>query len=133
VTGDFLIPNNWEIKVEPGSTFKVYVGQPTGTGTQAQFGIVNTAGGTDAAVFQYYGLPSNTAVTWNGNNTYKGTVYAPQATFTLGGGGALPYDYQGACVVYEVKMNGNFNFHYDENLKKKDPYSGYVAGRWQEL
>jgi hypothetical protein len=133
VTGDFQLPLNWEIKIEPGSTFKVYVGQPTGSGTKGEFGAVNTAGGTGAATFQYYGLPSNTAVTWIGNNAYKGTVYAPQATFTCGGGGSDIYDYQGACVVNNAVLNGKFNFHFDEDLKKKDPYTGYTAGSWREL
>lgn len=133
VTGDFSIPNNWEIKILSGSTFRLYVGQPTGSGNKGEFGQVNTAGGTDAATFQYYGLPSNTAVTWGGNNAYKGTVYAPQATFTMGGGGSTTYDFQGGCVVNSAVINGHFNFHFDENLKKKDPLTGYTAGTWREL
>jgi hypothetical protein len=72
-------------------------------------------------------------VTWAGNDNFVGTVYAPQAVFTMGGGGSGIYDYQGACVVYEVVMNGHFNFHYDENLKKKDVNGGYAVASWLEL
>jgi len=133
VTGDFIFPSTWEIKVEPGATLKIYVGTATGPSVKGEFGMVNVSSTGDAASFGYYGLPSNTDVTWSGNNAFKGTVYAPQATFTLGGGGSTTYDYQGACVVYKVKMNGHFNFHYDENLRRKDPSAGFVAASWREL
>ena len=102
---------------------------------KADFGVVNMVGSSSAATFQYYGLPSNNSVTWNGNNGYRGTVYAPQADFYLKGGGnpAFPYDYMGACVVNQVFMNGHFKFHFDEALKRKPPVATYIAGSWREL
>jgi len=135
ITGDFKPNNTAEIIITDGSTIKLYVGETTGPDTSAVFANVNVGATGKAATFQYYGLPTNKEVTWSGNDKYKGTVYAPQATFTMGGGGSPSdvFDYQGACVVYEAVLNGHFNFHYDEDLKKKPPVAIYVAGRWREL
>jgi hypothetical protein len=132
VTGDFKPNTSQTIFIGPNASLKLYVGNTTGAPTSAEFGNVNTTTGSKAAVFQYFGLPNNTSVTWGGNQNYKGTVYAPNAVFTMGGSGQTIWDYQGACVVKEVVLNGHFNFHYDEDLKRKDPYSGYVAGAWRE-
>jgi hypothetical protein len=83
--------------------------------------------------FQFYGLPSNNTVSWNGNNTYVGTVYAPEADFSLGGGGNSIMDYQGSAVTMSASLNGHFNVHYDENLKRNGPPSGFTVATWQEL
>jgi len=133
VTGDLSLPSTWEIKIDTNATLKIFVGTTDKTTpVSGEFPDVNTSATSDAAAFGYYGLPSNTAVTWTGNAAFKGTVYAPQAVFTLGGGGMNTWDYQGACVVSNVKMNGKFNFHFDENLKRKGPVSLLVAGSWRE-
>jgi hypothetical protein len=82
--------------------------------------------------FAYYGLPSNKTVQFNGNANFIGTIYAPQADFSLGGGGNDEYDFVGASVTKTVTMNGKFNFHYDENLAKTGPARGYVPTLWAE-
>ena len=92
----------------------------------------------NAYTFQFYGLPSLTTMSWGGNNTYVGTIYAPEANFTLGGGGADPRegqasDYQGALVAKSAVLNGHFNIHYDENLKKISLPTGFDVASWQEL
>ncbi|MDW8311020.1 MAG: hypothetical protein RMK20_16735, partial [Verrucomicrobiales bacterium] len=58
--------------------------------------------------------------------------YAPQAAFQLNGGGSNPRDFIGASVSRNVKMNGHFKFHYDENLRRIGPGRGYVATNWKE-
>jgi len=136
VTGDFLMSGGGsELKINPGASVTLYVGTES-TATKdlvsATLSYVNTLS-PNAGSFEYYGLPSNNALTWGGNASFVGTVYAPEAVFTMGGGGSTDYDYQGACVVYEAVLNGHFNFHYDENLRKKGPQSGYVPGSWAEL
>ena len=134
VTGDFVLPNlGSQIYIGTGATLKLFVGTTAGAAAKTVLTVVNATPGSEAATFQYYGLPSNNDVVWNGNDKFKGTVYAPEAVFTAGGSGSTIYDYQGACVVYEVVMNGHFNFHYDENLKKRDTSAGFVAGSWLEL
>lgn len=125
VTGNLTMSGSSSISIAPGASLTVYVG-----GASTTFTSVNTTGSADT--FQYYGLPTNTQVTWNGNDFYRGTVYAPEAVFTLGGGGSNTYDYQGACVVKSAKMNGKFNFHYDEGLKNKI-YLGFSGSWWKEI
>ena len=133
VTGNFTMQgqNGSYISIAPGATLKLYVGTQSGPAVSTTFMNVNNAG--NAATFQFYGLPSNTSASWSGNAEYIGTVYAPEAQFTLGGGGNNNRDYQGSCVVKSVIMNGHFNFHYDENLKKIGPVSGFTIASWREL
>ena len=98
-----------------------------------------TLSGTDlvdsgnALNFSYYGTTNNTSVKLGGNATFIGTVYAPEADFTMGGGGNNPYDFIGAAVIKSATLNGHFNFHYDENLTRGGPKSGYIASSWTEL
>jgi len=121
VTGDFIVPSTWEIKIAPGASLQIYVGTESGPAVTGEFSSVNTTTASDAGAFGYYGLHSNTYVVWAGNNTFKGTVYAPQAAVAFGGGGSTVFDFHGAVVAETVSIYGHFNFHYDENLKRKPP------------
>jgi hypothetical protein len=126
VTGNVNMQGQSSIWIADGATLQIYVG-----GASASFIQVNTAGNANS--FFYFGLPTNTSVSWGGNATYVGTVYAPEAAFTCGGGGSTVYDYQGACVVKSVNLNGHFNFHYDESLKRRGPMAGFQMKSWREL
>ena len=128
VTDNVLMQGSSKIDVATNANLQLYVG-----GASATFTTINTASTATATAFQYYGLPSNKDLSWSGNAEFVGTVYAPSATFTLGGGGSTAMDYQGACVVNSVKMNGHFNFHYDENLRRPALMGGLVATSWREL
>jgi hypothetical protein len=120
------------INIAPGCNLLLYVAGPSAALTQ-----VNTAG--PASSFQYYGLPSNTSVTWSGNtdNTFIGGIYAPQAQLTLGSGTSFhhhtQYEFQGACMANSITLNGKFNFHYDEALKHTLSPVGFVVTSWREL
>jgi hypothetical protein len=94
-------------------------------------GVVNATG--NALNFLYFGLPSNTALGFSANAAFVGCIYCPNAAFTLGGGGKDTYDFVGASVSDTVKMNGSFNFHYDENIRRIGPGRGYVATSWREV
>jgi hypothetical protein len=111
------------------STLAMYVSATSftvnGTGYVNEFGIAKN--------LQYYGLPSNTALTLGGNASFTAQIYAPEANFTLGGGGSTPYDFAGMCVTRSVKMNGHFNFHFDETTKNTLHLFGYTARSWDEL
>ena len=87
----------------------------------------------DAMAFQYYGLPSNTSLSLNGNAAFTGVIYAPNADFTLGGGGNSTYDFVGASVTKSVRMNGHFHFHYDESIANRSKIGGYVVYSWNEI
>jgi hypothetical protein len=132
VTGTFAMQNGSSITITNGGSLKVYVGASTGVAAKPTTLVgVNTGG--NASTFQFYGLPSVTQLSWTGNNDYVGTVYAPEAAFSLGGGGSSGQDYQGACVVYSIGLNGHFNIHFDEYLKRAGPASGFTVASWREL
>jgi hypothetical protein len=87
----------------------------------------------NAAVMGIYGLPNLTSINFGGNAGYTGTIYAPQATFSFGGGGNNTYDFVGALVAFSAMMNGHANFHYDESLKRNGPGIGYIPYSWKEI
>ena len=93
----------------------------------------DTVDGGNARNLSYYGTPNNTSIKFSGNSAFTGTIYAPEASFTLGGGGLDTYDFVGAVLCYSVTINGHYNFHYPEDLGLTGPMSGYVAWCWREL
>jgi hypothetical protein len=134
VHGDIDMTGNGQITIAPGGSLTLYVGDETGSGVSANLGgggIINSPG--NATNFTYYGLKSNTDLKYGGNATFIGALYAPYADFTLGGGGTDTMDFIGASVTKSVKMNGHFNFHYDENLGRSGPLRGFIATSWDEI
>ncbi len=98
----------------------------TGTGR-----IDNQSG--QAQNFYLFGASTCREIVFGGNASFTGAIYAPQAAFSLGGGGPDTYDFVGASVTASVMMNGHFNFHFDENLAKVGPGQGYLPVGWVEL
>lgn len=130
VTGDVkLSGSNDKIEIQPGASLRFYVGGETAAITGQ--GVVNLAG--NATNFYYFGLPSNKKLALSGNSAFIGGIYAPDAAFALGGGGKDAMDFIGASVSSTVKMNGHFNFHYDENLGRVGPDRRYVLKSWNEI
>jgi len=86
----------------------------------------------NANTFALYGMPSCTSINLAGNADFSGTIYAPQADLSLGGGGNNTYDFVGATISKTVTMNGHFNFHYDENIARVGPSRGYIPTSWVE-
>ncbi|HTL58494.1 MAG TPA: hypothetical protein VL361_22595 [Candidatus Limnocylindrales bacterium] len=93
----------------------------------------STVDGGLAASLSYYGTTNNTSITFGGNASFTGTIYAPEAAFSMGGGGSSIYDFVGAAVLKSAVLNGHYNFHYDEALATTGPKRGYVPNSWQEL
>ena len=133
VTGNLSMQsqNSSIISLATGSSLEIFVGTVSGPAVDASFTTVNNSG--NDSLFKIFGLPSLKTMSWNGNAAFTGVVYAPEAVFTLGGGGSSTYDFQGAITVGSMKMNGNFTLHFDENLKKFGPSSGYAVTSWREL
>jgi hypothetical protein len=75
--------------------------------------VVNESG--NAAAFAYYGLPNNTNVRAHGD-FFSGTIYAPGADVTIGGGGTDELKMSGAVVGRNIRVNGKLLLHYDEWL-----------------
>jgi len=94
--------------------------------------LVLNGNGT-ASQFAYYGLPGNTSVSINGNGAFVGTIYAPDAALSLGGGGNNTYDFIGSAIANTISLNGHFNFHYDEALESTGPYRNYIVNAWWEM
>jgi hypothetical protein len=111
------------IKIAPGGSLKLYVAAPTALiGGQ---GVLNLAG--VATAFQYFGLPSNTSVSISGELT--GFVYAPNADLTLNGGGNI----YGATMTKSLTINGAYNFHFDEALKRVWSLHYLAVTSWDEI
>ena len=133
VTSSFSMAGQSQITLAPGVTLKVYVGNTTGSGASASLGGNGLVNPGNAMNFQYFGMPSNTSLSYGGNAAFTGTIYAPSANFSLGGGGSSTYDFVGASVTGTVTMNGHFHFHYDENLARIGPSRGYIITSWNEI
>lgn len=117
------------IYIAPDASLTLYVGA-----ARASFGgqgIVNSSGRAES--FTYYGLPTNTKLDFGANASFVGNIYAPQAAFSLGGGGANTYDFIGSALVNSATMNGHYHFHFDEGLNVVPAKTGYVAISWDEL
>jgi hypothetical protein len=129
LVGDLnMTGGNAGIMIATNASMQLYV-----TGASATIGgqgVMNMSG--SAAKFSYWGLPSNKTVNLQGNGEFAGTVYAPQAQLNLGGGGSNLTDLMGASVTGSVKINGHFNFHYDESLGVYGPRRGYTINTWSE-
>lgn len=128
VRGNVSVSGNAYIYIAPGANLQMYV-----EGASADFGgngVVNSAGKAES--FGYWGTSSNVEVKLRGNAAFIGTIYAPSAYLSLGGGGRDTHDFVGASVSNQVKMNGHFNFHYDEALAKFGPRRGYTITSWSE-
>ncbi len=119
-----------EIHIGPGASLTLYMaGAST---TISGNGVVNDTG--RASAFAYYGLPTNTQITLTGNGAFYGTIYAPEADFTLKGSGKSSLDdFTGASITKTTTMSGNFNFHYDESLIRITTLGGYDPISWAEL
>jgi hypothetical protein len=115
--------------IAPGGKLELYVSAKTAS--IGGLGVQNDTG--DPANFIYFGLPTNTSLSYSGNAAISGCIYAPDADLSLGGGGQNEYDFSGACVTRSVSINGKFNFHYDENLGKNALTRGYIATSWDEI
>lgn len=129
VTGDVSMTGLAQLIIAPGASLKLYVG-----GSTAHFagnGILNQSG--DTTKFSYYGLPNNTNLDLSGNASFTGTFYAPNANFSLNGGGNDIYDLVGAAVTKTVSMHGHFKFHYDEKLGRIAGPIRYRAASWNEI
>ena len=87
VTSSIAFGSGDSITITPGSTLKLYMGDQSGPAVTASLSGIGNPG--FAANFQYYGLPSNSAITFSANAMFTGTIYAPSADFKLNGGGDL--------------------------------------------
>jgi|SRR5579883_1705770 len=151
-SGDYYVSDSLDLQVEPGVTVRLRVDttsfspgnvnilttngnsgtltvyQVSGSGGMA--GNVTVQSGRARNLF-YYGLPGVTSITYGGNSSFIGVIYAPEADLTLNGGGNNN-GLIGASITKTITMNGHYNFHFDEDLLSSGPSRGFTATSWQE-
>jgi hypothetical protein len=122
------LAGNSAFVLAPGASLKLYV-----YADKASFGSgsFNMTPGSRATNLRYYGMPSNTSLDFHGNVNFLGVIYAPDAALAYSGGGS-GLNLMGASMSKSVKMDGSFNFHYDEALRN-GAVPGYVVTKWDEL
>ncbi|MBI2104357.1 MAG: hypothetical protein HYT90_02075 [Candidatus Omnitrophica bacterium] len=70
--------------------------------------------------------------TIQGNNTFYGAIYGPDATFNIQGNATI----YGSVMARNVNVSGNADLHYDEALTDETQISGLYGTRllsWREL
>jgi len=107
VTGDFLVNGSGYVYIEQGASLKLYVG---GTGRISGGGVVNGTG--SPSKFSYYGLPTSSRLTYNGQADFVGTINAPQADVVISGGSSV----YGAVICNTFSCSGGSGVHYDQAL-----------------
>jgi hypothetical protein len=118
------------IYIAPNSKLTVYVAGSTSISGQ---GVVN--GTLNATNFTYIGLPGNTSISYSGNSDFVGTIYAPEATLSMSGGGSVAVNFVGSVVANSASFSGHYSFHYDEALAGCFFGAGgtYYVSSWKEL
>lgn len=87
----------------------------------------------DPARLQFYGTASgDQSFTLSGSSDWATTLYAPNASIELKGGGSGSSFY-GAIVGKDVTLNGNYKFHFDESLGARVLHESYRLHLWKEL
>ncbi len=127
VPGDFSLGGNAQLIIAPGASLQLYVG---GAADFRGNGVANV--NESALSFQFWGMPTCTSVSLNGNGEFTGTMYAPNATLYGRGGGSDVMDHSGAAVMSAVEFNGHYSFHYDELLGDQDDQIKYHLASWEE-
>jgi hypothetical protein len=114
VNGSVNLSGQCRIHVSYGASLRVFMNAASFTlGGQ---GVINENG--NASSFYYFGMRWNTNLVAGANANFVGTIYAPEADFSIGGGDSGIYDFIGASVTKSVSLNGKFRFHFDENLER---------------
>jgi hypothetical protein len=97
------------------------------------FGDVTVESGK-ASKLVYLGGPGNTSLIFSNNNSFIGTIYAPDANFTNNVEKGKKADFTGSLMAKSVRINGSAVFHFDEDLLRNSSVGrGFVVTSWREL
>jgi Tfp pilus assembly protein PilX len=128
VDQDVSLSGQSYIQIDPKASLELYVKQSAVSISGSS--IINKAG--NAANFSLYGLPGLKDINMSGGGSFIGTIYAPQTSLKMSGGGSDVLDFIGAGIFNEVTGSGNFRFHYDESLAYNNA-ENLVVTSWKEL
>ena len=120
---DMTLGGQGSIDILPGASLTLYIGR---TATLGGGGIVNIAGGGTANQLSIIGLNTCTSISYKGGSSFVGTINAPQADLTVGGGP----EFFGAAISKTFTANGCPAIHYDRSITSKAPP---VVSSWKEL
>lgn len=119
------------ISIASGAALKIYTnGNVTITGSG---GLSN--GNSEPSTCVFFGnhpTPAGQRFELKGNGETSVSLYAPNATIVLSGGGSGG-DFYGALVGNTVRMNGTTRFHYDEALARLYTGKPFGVAKWREL
>ena len=121
VVGKVSISGQASLKILPGGSLTLYCG---GDVSVTGGGIVNATG--LPSNLSIIGLPTCLDIKMSGNGDFFGTINAPQASVTLGGG----INVYGAVIANTFTAGGNGSLHYDNALAKK---GDLMVLSWVEL
>lgn len=128
ITDDFQMSGQSQVIIQEGASLEVYLDNKASLSGNGVMNLNN-----NALYYKIFGTPNVSNIKLSGNAEFTGIIYAPQSEFHLGGGGNTAYDFVGAAVVSEAKLNGHFNFHYDELLGRQGGTGLYKLTSWNEL
>lgn len=134
VTGDVSFSGNSALAVGDGGTsatasFNLYT---SGTISLGGNGMINYTDNPSKSTFWGTAAsPATQTVSITGNNSFTGTIYAPNATITLTGSG----DTSGSVIGSSVTVGGNGRFHYDSRLAEVEATldTSFRISAWCEL
>ena len=116
------------ITVSPGASLQMYV--RNGTIGLSGNGVRNETG--FAGNFAVWAMPGVSTVSLSGEGQFTGTIYAPNSTLNLSGGGSSGLDLIGAVVANIVNGSGKYKVHYDEHLQDTGLKNLTVVS-WKEI
>ena len=113
----------------PNGSIEVWAG---GTSvTVSGNGVVNPSG--FSGNFIIYCTETVTSFVLNGNGQFTGVVVAPNANVDLNGSGTDPIDFVGSLMAKSIRLNGHFQFHYDEALGRMPMKGRFLITSWDEI
>ena len=120
---------NYTDNANPGLT--VYAGSSSASISGNQY--INPSGFAGSLIV--YCAPTVTSFTLNGNGQFTGVLVAPNADLDLNGGGTSEQDFSGSLMVNNIRLNGHFNFHWDEALGRMlmDNDARFLVKSWNEI
>jgi hypothetical protein len=116
--------------VRPDSSLTVYVRgdfEAGGNGAVNQTGLPK-----NLVIYGTAATSGGQTIKLHGNGVLHAAVYAPNANVELKGGGSSG-EACGSIVANDVRITGNYAFHYDEALAKEGSGNPFAIGRWREL
>lgn len=130
VTGDFKLGGSSTITLGSGASVEMFVEGDIDIGGK---GILNTSNPDDLKIIGTNETEGEQSIKVAGNGYLSASVYAPNATVELKGGGTAGRVF-GAVVGYDAKLTGNSWFSFDQSLSELNlGGSGYEVVAWTEM